>query len=77
MSDAPRIFRITLKGRLDRHWSESLQGLGMIYDEEGNTTLVGSIADQAALHGLLITIRDLGIPLLKVEQIDESSCCGF
>ena len=45
----------------------------MAHDEAGNTILTGSITDQAALHGLLMRIRDLGLPLLAVERIEEDS----
>ena len=66
-------YAIKLKGRLDEHWSEWFEGLAMAHDEAGNTILTGSITDQAALHGLLMRIRDLGLPLLAVERIEEDS----
>ena len=71
MADEPAIYAIKVKGRLDDHWSEWFEGLAVAYDEGGNTVLAGLVPDQAALHGLLIRIRDLGLPLLVVERIEE------
>lgn len=71
MTDGPAIYAIKVKGRLDDHWSEWFEGLAVSHDEAGNTILAGSVPDQAALHGLLMRIRDLGLPLLAVERIEE------
>ncbi len=62
-------YRIRIKGRLGPKWSEHFGGL-MITSTRGETTLAGELADQAALHGLLIKIRDLGLPLLLVKRIE-------
>ena len=67
------MYAIKLKGYLDDHWSEWFEEFAMAHDEAGNTILTGSIPDQAALHGLLMRIRDLGLPLLAVERIEEDS----
>jgi hypothetical protein len=65
--------QIKLKGKLQQTWSEWLDGMDIQHDQSGNTILSGSIPDQAALHGLLIRIRDLGIPLLEVKvEIEEA-----
>jgi len=62
-------YRIKLKGRLDPKWSDWFDQMEI--STEGNQTiLTGSVADQAALHGLLIRIRDLNLPLLSVERIE-------
>lgn len=61
---------IRLQGALDASWSDWLGGLELTWDERGNTVLSGHIADQAALHGVLTRIRDLGARLLGVEQLD-------
>lgn len=63
------IYRIKVKGVLDARWSERFGGL-TISSAGGETTISGSVTDQAALHGLLMQIRDLGLPLLSVEQLE-------
>ena len=67
----PERFEIRLAGHLDPRWSTWLDGLEPRACPDGTTTLTGPIADQAALHGLLARIRDLGIPLLAVTPIDD------
>ena len=62
-------YRIKLKGCLDPKWSDWFEQMA-ISTEGGETTLTGSVADQAALHGLLIRIRDLNLTLLSVERIE-------
>ncbi len=61
-------YRIKLKGHLDHKWSDRFEHM-TISTEGGETILTGPVADQAALHGLLILIRDLNLALLKVELI--------
>jgi hypothetical protein len=56
-------------GVLDRHWSGWFDGLQVSSDAPGQTLIAGPVADQAALHGLLAKVRDLGLPLLSVRQI--------
>jgi hypothetical protein len=55
---------------LDRHWSAWFEGLELRSEPGGVTVLAGPVADQAALHGLLAMVRDLGLPLLSVRRID-------
>jgi len=62
-------YRIKLKGCLDPKWSDWFEQMA-ISTEGGNTILTGPVADQAALHGLLIRIRDLNLTLLSVERIE-------
>jgi len=62
-------YRIKLKGRLDPEWSNWFEQM-VISTEGGNTILTGPVADQAALHGLLIRIRDLNLTLLTVERLN-------
>ena len=64
---APRQYRIKLKGNLDHKWSDWFEEMA-ISQEGGKTSLTGSLTDQAALHGLLIQIRDMNLTLLSVEQ---------
>jgi hypothetical protein len=61
-------YRIKLKGRLDPKWSDWFEQM-KISTEGGETILTGPVADQAALHGLLIRIRDLNLTLLSLERI--------
>lgn len=61
-------YEIKLKGHLDSHWSEWFDELAVTYDQRGDTILYGPIGDQAALHGLLAKVRDLGLPLLSVNR---------
>jgi hypothetical protein len=63
------MYQIKVKGHLDSSWSQWLNDLSITHEEDGVTLLAGPIADQSALHGLLIKIRDLGLPLLSVNCI--------
>lgn len=60
-------FEIQIEGHLDLDWSEWFDGLSLTHEEDGTTVLKGSDLDQAALHGLIAKIRDLGLTLLSVE----------
>ena len=62
-----KVYQIRVKGHLDHSWSEWFEGLSMTHEEGGTTVLIGPIADQPALHGLLVKIRDLGLPLVSVN----------
>ena len=62
----PMVYQIRLKGHLGRQWSDWFGGLTITLEENGDTLLTGPMVDQAALHGLLRKVRDLGIPLLSV-----------
>ena len=62
----PMIYQIRLKGHLGRHWTDWFDGLTITLDDNGGTLLTGPVADQAALHGLLKKVRDLGMPLISV-----------
>jgi hypothetical protein len=68
----PTLYRIRIKGHLDPEWSEWLDNMAITQEEEGTTTLSGPVVDQAALHGLLIKIRDLGLVLITVESISPA-----
>jgi hypothetical protein len=67
------IYHIRVRGNLDSTWSRYFDGMTVTPLEDGNTLLTGPVIDQAALHGLLKQIRDLGLPLLSVhiEETDE------
>jgi hypothetical protein len=66
----PEFYRIVIQGHLDREWSDWFEGLTITLADNGETILSGSIVDQTALHGLLIKIRDLGLPLLSLTRIE-------
>ncbi len=60
-------YQIRVKGRLERRWEQWFDGLQLSIDQD-TTMLSGSLADQAALYGVLLKIRDLGLPLLSVQR---------
>ena len=63
-------YQIIVKGHLDHRWADWFDGVKISHTEQGATILSGAIADQAALHGLLIKVRDLNLPLLAVKRIE-------
>jgi hypothetical protein len=64
------VYQIRLKGHLSDQWTEWFEGLTITLEKDGNTILTGPVIDQAALHGLLKKVRDLGIPLLSVNRVN-------
>ena len=68
--DKPGIYYIKVKGILDRKWSDWFDGFDIRYEVGDETLLMGTVRDQAALHGVLTKIRDLGLPLLMVQRIE-------
>jgi hypothetical protein len=63
-------YEIRVQGRLDDRWAAWFDGLGLSRTDDGATLLRGPVTDQAALHGLLQKLRDLGVPLLSVTRTD-------
>ena len=62
----PAIYRIRIQGQLDNQWTNWFDDMTITLEEDGNTLLTGSVIDQAALHGLLKKIRDLGLTLISI-----------
>ena len=66
-ADQPRVYQIRIRGHLSPQWADWFEGLTITMEENGDTLLTGTVVDQAALHGLLKKVRDLGTPLLSVN----------
>jgi glycine/D-amino acid oxidase-like deaminating enzyme len=69
---APNRYELRVLGHLDPHWSTWLTGLTLTHEDDGSTSLRGTVADQAELHGLLAKVRDLGVTLLSVTPADTN-----
>jgi hypothetical protein len=65
----PMVYQIRIKGHLEGQWTDWFEGLAITLEEGGDTLLTGPVIDQAALHGLLKKVRDLGMPLVSVVQV--------
>jgi hypothetical protein len=63
-------YQIRLRGQLGPLWSDWFDGLAITWDDNGDTLLTGSVADQSALHGLLRKVRDLGVTLVSIDRLD-------
>ena len=66
----PALYEIRIKGHLDNRWADWFEGLTITAFDNGETLLTGPVVDQAALHGLLRKVRDLGLPLLSVIHVE-------
>jgi hypothetical protein len=64
------VYQIRVKGHLGPQWTDWFEGLAITLEENGDMLLTGPVADQAALHGLLRKVRDLGLPLLSVQCVE-------
>jgi hypothetical protein len=73
----PMVYHIRLKGFLGPEWVTWFQGLAILQDEGGDTLLIGPVADQASLYGLLKKVRDLGLPLLSVNCAGPVQASAF
>jgi hypothetical protein len=68
----PGRYEIRVRGQLDQRWSDWFEGFTLTNQSDGTTTLAGRVADQAALHGLLRRVGDLGVTLISVNVTNES-----
>jgi hypothetical protein len=66
----PMVYQIRVKSHLGADWTDWFEGLTITLEEDGDTLLTGPVVDQAALHGLLKKVRDLGMPLLSVICVE-------
>jgi len=64
------VYQIRVQGHLSAHWTDWFGGLTITLEDDGDMLLTGPVVDQAALHGLLKKVRDLGLPLLSVNRIE-------
>jgi hypothetical protein len=64
------VYQIKIEGLLSPDWTDWFEGLVITFEDESNTLLTGPVVDQAALYGLLRTVRDLGMPLVSVNRIE-------
>lgn len=69
-ADQPMVYQIRIKDHLSDQWTDWFEGLTITLEDNGDTLLTGSVIDQAALHGLLKKVRDLGMHLLSVNCVD-------
>ena len=70
------VYEIRLQGHLDQRWAGSFAGLSFTHERDGTTTLRGRVIDQAALHGFLRKVRDLGLPLIAVSRLEQPPAHG-
>ena len=67
--NSPVVYQIRVKSHLGSHWTDWFEGLTITLEENGDTLLTGPVVDQSALHGLLKKVRDLGMLLVSVNQV--------
>ncbi len=65
----PKVYEIRIKGHLGCQWTDWFGGLTITLEDNGDTLLTGPVVDQAAMHGLLKKVRDLGMPLISVNRV--------
>ncbi len=68
--DQPMVYQIRIKGHLGPRWTDWFGGMTITLEDNGDTLLTGPVVDQAALHGMLRRVRDLGLPLVSVTRVE-------
>jgi hypothetical protein len=72
----PGLYEIRVKGHLDARWVDRFEGMSFTHETDGTAILTGPVVDQAALHGLLRKVRDLGLLLISINQVDSKQVNG-
>ena len=72
-SQTKKTYQIRLKGRIDPKWAVWFEGFTITPGGQGETLLVGAVVDQSALHGLLLKISNLGIPIISINPVEADS----
>jgi hypothetical protein len=67
--DQPSVFQIRIKGHLGPQWTDWFDGMAITLEDDGDTLLTGPVADQAALHGMIKKVRDLGMTLVSINSV--------
>ncbi len=70
--NSTKIYKIKIKERLENHWTDWFDGLVFTCEDDGTTTIQGSLPDQAALHSILLKIRDLNLSLISVTELKSN-----
>jgi hypothetical protein len=70
--NTPQDYEIRIEGHLGSSWSSWFEGMVIRHEESGETVLFGSLTDQTAVHGVLMKIRDLGLPLVSVQRLGQT-----
>jgi hypothetical protein len=70
---SPIVYHIRVEGHISESWSSWFEGLAIRHEESGETVISGSLVDQAALYGVLLRLRDLGLPLVAVKRVGAPS----
>jgi hypothetical protein len=73
MRSEKQFYQIRIEGHVNLDWSDSFDDVTVQHTEDGQTVLSGALPDQTALHGVLMRIRDLGLSLVEVKRIENSS----
>jgi hypothetical protein len=71
MNHAPGRYEIRVRGHLESRWAAWFDGMSLTHESDGTTSIHGPVVDQAALYGLLQKLRDVGLPLVSVAQLDR------